>query len=481
MSNCREFCYIFALNTHWAKLFNYMEHFLDKVSVQHMKAAAVFIESHGVCKNNEWNEYFIEVNNRFYPFKYLVTKAYELATSQEMATGFHSNVSNRNKIRDLGYNIKYIKGGIKYSELNVHKPVKNKLARVTWNVYKWNTPSGREGKSRTESYESSNGFGHEEWNFNQKYQIGEYKYGFLEPVHKFRDKYSGEVYNISLYTRNGTDKNVFWITTLRYVEILGKEEARWVLKEYEKRGWLDEMKNDLNNKQLDGSKLDEWIRDEFPLFNIKFKASQLSQLKEPILINDIYSIPSYRYILLNIPETLPEKIEKRYKEHGTFENSGSTNCNTSPTKFYRNYQSQEKKEIEIRHGLIQMEFMRFLQGKYGTDNVKRECLGYGMSRIDIVRKSSKGKIYYEVKSYNDLQTSLRLGIGQLLEYCLYPNVEKAYELVLVSDINPISNKDLVNYINHIRDFLKIPFSYICFDPVKKKVLYSTMEDEECES
>ena len=128
-----------------------------------------------------------------------------------------------------------------------------------------------------------------------------------------------------------------------------------------------------------------------------------------------------------------------------------------------------------------MEFMRFLQGKYGTDNVKRECLGYGMSRIDIVRKSSKGKIYYEVKSYNDLQTSLRLGIGQLLEYCLYPNVEKAYELVLVSDINPISNKDLVNYINHIRDFLKIPFSYICFDPVKKKVLYSTMEDEECES
>ena len=113
MSNCREFCYIFALNTHWAKLFNYMEHFLDKVSVQHMKAAAVFIESHGVCKNNEWNEYFIEVNNRFYPFKYLVTKAYELATSQEMVTGFHSNVSNRNKIRDLGYNIKYIKGGIK--------------------------------------------------------------------------------------------------------------------------------------------------------------------------------------------------------------------------------------------------------------------------------------------------------------------------------------------------------------------------------
>lgn len=32
-------------------------------------------------------------------------------------------------------------------------------------------------------------------------------------------------------------------------------------------------------------------------------------------------------------------------------------------------------------------------------NVKCECKGYGMSRIDIVRKTSEGEqIYYEVKS-----------------------------------------------------------------------------------
>ena len=121
--------------------------------------------------------------------------------------------------------------------------------------------------------------------------------------------------------------------------------------------------------------------------------------------------------------------------------------------------------------------MIFLQNKYGVNNVKCECKGYGMSRIDIVRKTSEGEqIYYEVKSYTSLLTSLRQAIGQLLEYCLYPDVEKAKEIVLVSNIDPSQDKELQIYINRLKNYLKIPFSYICFDPDTKKIIYTNGQE-----
>lgn len=459
-----------------------MGYLLDTIGVNHINAAADFVKSHGVDDNKDLNNYFVEVGTGFYPFKFLVAKAYQLATGKEISSEFQSNPSNRDRIRNLGYNIKYIKDGIKYSEFAVSKlPVENKMARIIWNTHGWETPSGYEGKSRTKSYENSNGFGHEEWNFNRGHQLGEYKYGFLEPINKCFAKYSGNVYHISLFTRNRADRNDFWVTTLHHVEVISKDEAQWVLREYKRRGWFDEMKKDLEAEGLDGAKLDEWIHDQFLLFNIKFKASQLYQLEEPIPIEDKNRISCHRYSLLNISSDLRESVERQCKEHGTFDNSGTTDCEVSPIKLYRNYRVQEQTDmIEIGHGRIQQEFMRYLQGKYGKDNVKRECRGYGMSRIDIERKTPEGIIFYEVKSYNNLLTSLRHSIGQLLEYCLYPNVENARELVLVSDIDPRSDKDLLDYINHVRGFLKIPFSYICFDPEEKKVRFSNMVDEEYE-
>lgn len=454
-----------------------MPHLLDIIKHTHIDKAAYYLDEQGVDKDNEWNEYFVEVHQNFYPFKYLVGLAYQFATGHKIGDTFKSNKSNRNKIRDLGYNIRYVKGGIKYSELKENGSTnKSKIARITWNYYGWVTPSGYKGKSRTQSYEKYNGFGHEEWNFNAKFRLGEYKYGFLEPINKCFDKYAGEVYDISLFTRNGVEKVDYWVTTLKDVEIPCKEETDWVLKEYKKNGWFKEMKNDLKNEGLDEGKLDDWVQHGGQLFNIKFKVSQIWKEGTLIPIEDKSDIPSYRYTLMNMSVNVSQKYDDLPNTRGSFEDSGKTDTDISPIKYKRSYSSQEK-EIEIRHGQIQREFMKFLQDKYGMGNVKRECRAYGLSRIDIIRKTPEGEeIYYEVKSYANLLTSLRQSIGQLLEYCLYPDVEKAKELVLVSDIDPQGNDELLKYVDHLRDYLKIPFSYICFNPDKKEILYMSGQE-----
>lgn len=135
-----------------------MPHLLDIIKKEHIKRAAIHINKHGVDRNNEWNYYFVEVDNKFYPFKYIVSQAYKLATGNNIRSTFQSNQFNRNKIRDLGYNISYVKDGINYFEINENKlEIENRIARVTWNEYGWIAPSGPDGKSKTQSYEKNNG------------------------------------------------------------------------------------------------------------------------------------------------------------------------------------------------------------------------------------------------------------------------------------------------------------------------------------
>jgi hypothetical protein len=95
-------------------------------------------------------------------------------------------------------------------------------------------------------------------------------------------------------------------------------------------------------------------------------------------------------------------------------------------------------------------------------------MAYGSSRIDITRKTETGYIFYEIKTYNSLRASIREGIGQLLEYCLYPNVQEAEKLVLVSHVAP--SNELIGYLNHIKSFINIPFSYIHFDTGKEEII-----------
>ncbi|TGV03345.1 hypothetical protein [Flavivirga rizhaonensis] len=344
-----------------------------------------------------------------------------------------------------------------------------KIARITWNTNQWVKPSGLLGKSINPSFEKENGFGHEEWIFDGDKIINGFKYAFLEPIHKFRSKYEGKIFDISLYSRDGKSGKNYWVTTLKDVEVINKNQADEVLRHYKREGWFDEMKQDLYNLSLNSQQLDEWVKeDSSQLFNIRFDALQINQvpnLLTPVL--DPKDVPSSRYTLMDIPITIQQKYEKQIKTGFSFDDTGSEDADldTNGTR------KGTKNEIELifKHNVLQKKFLKYLQHKYGKSFVKRECRASGASRIDITQRTKDGGyIFYEIKTYNNLRSSIREGVGQLLEYCLYPNVKEAEKVVLVSHVSP--SEELITYFNHIKKFINIPFSYIHFDTEKGEII-----------
>jgi hypothetical protein len=203
-----------------------------------------------------------------------------------------------------------------------------KIARITWNTNKWIKPSGRNGKSINPSFEFEHGFGHEEWLFDGDKAIDSFKYGFLEPIHKYRSKYEGKIFDISLYTRDGESNQSFWGTTLKNVEVLTSKESDFVLAHYQQEGWYDSMKADLFNLNLDSKQLDKWIKEDSSLlFNVKFEAVQISEIPQELTpVLDEKDIPSNRYTLMDIPYEVQKKYEEKNKTGFSFENSGSTDA-----------------------------------------------------------------------------------------------------------------------------------------------------------
>ena len=70
-------------------------------------------------------------------------------------------------------------------------------------------------------------------------------------------------------------------------------------------------------------------------------------------------------------------------------------------------------------------------------------------------------IFYEIKTYNSIKTSIREAFGQLMEYCFYPNKQKASELIIITQLP--ANKQTQIYVQHLRDTLKLPIYYQSFD------------------
>ncbi|PRY87080.1 hypothetical protein [Mongoliibacter ruber] len=344
----------------------------------------------------------------------------------------------------------------------------SKIARIAWNTNGWVKPSGLTGKSTNASFENEHGFGHEEWLFDGDKVIDGYKYGFLEPIHKYRSKYEGKYFDLALYTRDSESNKSFWVANLKDVKVLTTEESEKVLAYYKQEGWYDEMKSDLYNLNLDQDQLDLWVEDgAHELLNIKFKATQINDIPEELIpVLDDREIKSNRYTLMDVSPSIMELIEEGSKSGFSFEDSGSEEADLAS----KSIRTGKKKEIELKlkHNILQAKFLKYLQNKYGKALVKRECTSYGALRIDLTRKTNTGFVFYEIKTYNSLRTSIREGIGQLLEYSLYPNVNEAEGIVLVSHVSP--SEEVKNYLNHIKNFINIPFSYIHFDIEQEEII-----------
>jgi hypothetical protein len=346
---------------------------------------------------------------------------------------------------------------------SVWPTVERRVSRLAWNANGWVLPSGRYGKSTSEdSHEAKYGYGHEEWLFDTSKIIDGYHYGFLEPIRKEQDTYANKTYNVWLYTINGVTKKRYWIGILKNVEVINGVLANNIKEIYTKKGWLQEMEEQIIASGANHSGFSDWKG--IDLFNIRYKIENLD-------VNDPYyelsnNHPIYdqsRYVFMFYKDNFGVGSEKdqAFIFIPPQDENQSTDNNEPDRKTY--IREAKAVEIEYLHRDIQKKLIKILKNKYGSKNVTPEHKVLGTKKVDIVAKvNDSSLIFYEIKAYNAVTINIREAIGQLFEYSYWPDKHNAKELIIITQ-KPPDFEEAVQYIQHIRKMFNIPLYYQWFD------------------
>lgn len=334
-------------------------------------------------------------------------------------------------------------------------------SRIIWNTNGWTAPSGWDGKSKFTGFEAKYGFGFDEWLLDSSREHGGYIYGFLPSVYVDYSANVGRLMDVYLFTRNGNEGRYYWVGKLERVEVLTPAQAKDILAVYRSNGCYDEMEEEIHLLGLDVSAIEKWVGTQAEnLINVRFPKESISGLLPelvPVTGTGVITTEHYKLLRSSVAD-----IHKAFSADTASRFSFDTG-NAEPDEVVKGTRKRTKgeSELEYRHADLQNKLLVFLQARYGKDTVRKECQAFGGCKIDLVRETAEGYIFYEVKVYNNLRLSIRESIGQLLDYCFFPARKEAVELVLVSDVAP--SWDCICYLQTLKNMLPIDFHYLQFD------------------
>ncbi len=342
-----------------------------------------------------------------------------------------------------------------YEYVETGPAIEEKIARICWNDFNWQGPSGRYGKSQnTGSYEYKSGFGHEEWLLDTDKVINSFHYGYLQEIGHSWKKYEGKNFNISLYSINSETGERWWIGKIKNVKIISQDESERILSEYRKRGWLKEMIEQLEKVSADTKHFVRFSGKD--LFHLKYKPDELELLDVPKKFsnNDTVVRSTYYSTLLNKTKE-PElgiPVDKTFRfvpGHRQRKEIAKANY------------GERKKDITLFHNKMVKKSYDQLSRLYGKSSVgtEQQCFD---SAIDLVIKDGNSFIFYEFKTSNSVKICIREALSQLLEYAYYPAQNNASKLVIVSQ-NKI-NEEAQKYLKKLRCDFKVPVYYKRYNP-----------------
>lgn len=222
-----------------------------------------------------------------------------------------------------------------------------------------------------------------------------------------------------------------------------------------------------NEIKFAGGKLYNFgIKNALQFFNVRFKAWDGMLYDAPVEVpadNPLFKIN--RYVLLN--------NEKQYNTvdftTDTFDFANAQNPlpperNTLSKKQYE--RPQKVVEMNFLHKEISNKLHRHFARIYGLDKVKTNVrAGYGCNEVDMIIARNdaeiKGYVYYEIKTYDSLRLSIREALGQILEYAMWPDKNRAVKFVIVTQPCPNEVDMVRKYFNNLRKCLKINIYYQC--------------------
>jgi hypothetical protein len=307
-----------------------------------------------------------------------------------------------------------------------------KIAKICWNDYMWSKPSGTNGKSPSASaHENSYGYGHEEWVLDKSRVINGFHYGFLQPLNLKTDRHVGNKYKIWLYSI--TERQKLLIGCIENAICISQDESKDIYKVYKKKGWLNQMIEELERAGINSKALKN--TPDYIYFNIKFKIGSIKLYDEFRKISSKdKNLTTTRYKLLNkVAEFKFEKIKERGSE-----------------SYLRNAVSETT--VDQYHVKIQNALAKLLAKDGNFKNIKIES-----NNIDVQANSLDGEVhFFEIKT-DTPKNNIRQAIGQLFEYSLFPESNKADRLIVIGDEEP--SKAVKNYIKHLRFKTKLKLFY----------------------
>ena len=323
------------------------------------------------------------------------------------------------------------------------KDPKNKYCRICWNTNGWRKPSDTAHESKGSFY-ASNSFGFEEWLFNYEWCLNGYKYAFLQPINKNFDSYRDQTFSAALYTK--TDSHTLLVAKVSAIYVPKLDELRDVFDKMEARGWVEQMRDDVEAIGGQTSGLENLTPHQ--VSNVRFKPADVTIYDPmPVFPKDHTVSKNHRY--------------QAYNWDG-IDLPGVTHDNDTdipdPTHSEEAYlrAAQQATQVDPKHKRLQNRLYCALCKQYGADAVQ-----YEQDFVDLKVTGPDGDTFFEIKTDSSAKRCIRNAIGQLLEYSCYPAAERANRLVVVGDAS--ASSDDIKYLGYLRSRYSIPISYAQFD------------------
>lgn len=347
--------------------------------------------------------------------------------------------------------------------------LEKRLARLCWNDKGWVRPSGHEGKSEDKgSHEARFGYGHEEWLFDTSKLIDGYCHGFLEPIRKRINAYKDKSYDVTFFTIDGRTKARYWVGRIKELEVIGPEKAEEIRQEYLGRGWLLAMENQVKHYQAMKPGLEPlgWSNYQgLDFFNVRFRPEALTvenmyarlSPDNPVVYLNRYSFNSLKdeYAAGSSDDT------SSFSFKGTGKPLDPDDDGELLTRTYM--REPVAVEITFLHKKISNGLVRKLRSIYGGGNVDPNCdAGFMGREVDIIADQEGEIVFYEIKTYNSLMQSIRVAIGQIMEYALWSRHVRAAKWVIVTQPH-VDIESTKAYFDHLRTRYNLPLFFCMYD------------------
>ena len=281
------------------------------------------------------------------------------------------------------------------------------LARVCWNDRKWSEPAGvaAAAERANRSYVAKHRFGIEEWLFNMSRCVEGWHYGFLKPVQGSRvGQERGKAISVRLWSKS-PDRTRWYIGEIRRCEVVTGEQSVRIAKDYERRGWLEEMDKELAQLRVSPQERKLVTSEQFfsDLFNVRFRPADAE------LYDRFRPVPRTHKVAKLGRYNLVEATARYVRE---WPRRGPATTLKATGVMQR--RAIGKTKVQQEHNALQNHIYTLLEKRWGKPAVSLED-----EYVDIKCRAGSKLHLIEVKSDPRARVALREAIGQLLDYAFF--------------------------------------------------------------